>query len=308
MTLEPRHLVLNLLLGTAHRRLSAREAIASCALFGIRENSVRVALARLAARGMIEAVERGQYRLGPNAQALAGDVAAWRDVEHRVRHWDGGWIVVHVGALARSDRTALRTRERALGLLGLRELDAGLFVRPDNLAGGVSAVRQRLARLGLGAEAAVFVAHELDDARGDRAAKLWDAAELDRGYRATRELLESWLARWSADKPSLSIEAAARESFLLGNDAIRRIVFDPLLPAPLVDVDERRAFVDAVRRFDSVGHSIWRRFLLAATGGLVRPERAVPASPVPAAPSRARSRAALSPSFPSSPSTAETPS
>lgn len=287
MTPEARHLILNLLLGTAHRRLSAREAVASCALFGIRENNVRVALVRLAAAGMIEAVERGQYRLGPKAEGLAGDVSAWRDVEHRVRDWDGGWIAVHVGALPRSDRASRRARERALGLLGLRELDGGLYVRPDNLAGGVDAVRERLARLGLGAEAAVFVARSLDRKRDRRARGLWDAPALDRGYRETRALLETWLARWSAGTPPLSLEAAARESFVLGNEAIRQLVFDPLLPAPLVDVDARSAFVDAVRRFDGVGHSIWRRFLLGAAGGLVRPQRAL-ASVASAAPTRAR--------------------
>lgn len=292
---EARHLVLNLLLGTAHRRLSAREAVASCALFGIRENNVRVALARLAAGGMIESVERGQYRLGPKAAGLAGDVSSWRDVETRVRDWDGGWIAVHVGALPRSDRALRRIRERALALLGLRELDAGLFVRPDNLSGGVDALRDRLARLGLGAEAAVFVAHSFDDERRRRAECLWDAATLDRGYRETRAALEGWLSRWSAGTPPLPIEAAARESFVLGNDAIRQLVFDPLLPAPLVDVDARRAFVDAVRRFDGVGHSIWRRFLLGATGGLVRPQRAQ-ASATPAAPRRASRPSASSPS------------
>ncbi|HEY5292026.1 MAG TPA: hypothetical protein VIJ43_06915 [Burkholderiales bacterium] len=35
----------------------------------------------------------------------------------------------------------------------------------------------------------------------------------------------------------------------------------PLLPAPLVDVAARRAFVDAVVRFDAAGHAIWSRFL-----------------------------------------------
>lgn len=291
---EARHLLLNLLLGTAHRRLSAREAVASCALFGIRENNVRVALARLAASGMIEPIERGQYRLGPRAEGLAGDVSSWRDVERRVRDWDGGWVAVHVGALPRSDRASRRARERALGLLGLRELDGGLFVRPDNLAGGVDAVRERLARLGVGSEAAVFVARSLDDGRRRRAGRLWDVETLDRGYRETGAALEGWLARWSTGVPPLPIEAAARESFVLGNDAIRQLVFDPLLPAPLVDVDARRAFVDAVRRFDGVGHSIWRRFLLGAAGGLVRPQRAFASDP--AATSRARRAAPTSPS------------
>ncbi len=268
---EPRHLILNLLLGAAGRRLASREAVASCALFGIRENSVRVALARLSAAGLIEAVERGEYRLGSNAAGLADEVATWRDVERRVREWDEGWVVVHVGGLRRSDRAALRARDRALGLLGLRELDGGLFVRPDNLVGGVRAVRERLAKLGLGDEAAVFVAHDFDPGREARGAALWDGRALDRGYRETRACLEDWLA--GAEPRALDV--AARESFVLGNEAIRRIVFDPLLPAPLVDVAARRAFVETVLRFDAVGHSIWNRFLRGAgVRGRAAPRRA----------------------------------
>ncbi|HQY29394.1 MAG TPA: PaaX family transcriptional regulator C-terminal domain-containing protein [Burkholderiaceae bacterium] len=257
MKADARHLIMNLLLGAAGQRLAAREAVASCALFGIRENNVRVALVRLSAAGRVKAIGRGEYRLGPSAERLAADVATWRGAEGRVRDWNGSWIAVHVGDLGRSDRVALRARDRALGLLGLRELDRGLFVRPDNLGGGVAVARERLTKLGLEPEAAVFVARDLDAARERRAAALWDGPALSRAYRETRARLETWLA--GAD--SLALDAAARESFLLGNDAIRQLVFDPLLPAPLVDVEARRAFVDAVVRFDAAGHAIWNRFL-----------------------------------------------
>ncbi len=293
MDARPRHLVLNLLLGAPGRRLAAREAVAACALFGIRENAARVTLTRLSAAGMVEATGRGEYHLGPAAARLADEVAAWRHAEGRVRDWHGGWVVAHVGDLARSDRAALRIRDRALGLLGLRALDRGLFVRPDNLAGGVGAVRERLAKLGLGSEAAVFVAREFDAAREQRAASLWNDASLSRGYRETGTRLEAWLAR--AD--SLPIETAARESFLLGNEAIRQWVFDPLLPAPLVDPRARRAFVDAVLRFDVAGHEIWNRFLRGddarRAGGRARsaPDRGRPA--------RRNARAAATPEVPS---------
>jgi len=262
MNPEPRHLILNLLLVAAQRRLSAREAVGACALFGIRENSVRVTLARLSAAGLVEAVDRGEYRLGPGAARLADEVATWRDAERRVRDWNGAWIVVHVGDLGRSDRAALRARDRALGILGLRELDRGLFLRPDNLAGGVEAARERLLKLGLEPEAAVFVAHGFDAARERRAAALWDGRALTQAWRETRGRLEGWLARAA----SLALEPAARESYLLGNAAIRQLVFDPLLPAPLVDVDARRDFLDAVVRFDAAGHAIWNRFLRDGIG------------------------------------------
>ena len=253
---NPRNLILNLLLGAGGAPLSARSAVASCALFGIRENSVRVALVRLAASGLIEAASRGAYRLGPNAARLAADLATWRGAEARLRDWSGGWVAVHAGPLGRSDRAALRMRDRALGLLGLRELDRGLYLRPDNLAGGVDAARERLFKLGLEPAAAVFVAQGLDAGREQRARALWDGAALDRGYRETRRRLDDWLTRADA----LELEVAARESFLLGNDAIRQLVFDPLLPAPLVDADARHAFIDAVVRFDAAGQAIWNRF------------------------------------------------
>ncbi|MDP2228546.1 MAG: PaaX family transcriptional regulator C-terminal domain-containing protein [Moraxellaceae bacterium] len=255
---NPRSLILNLLLAAEGEPLSARDAIASCALFGIRENSVRVTLVRLAAAGLIEAAGRGAYRLGPNATELAADVATWRTAEDRLREWSGGWVVVHVGSLGRSDRVALRARDRALALLGLRELERGLFLRPDNLQGGVAAVRERLHKLGQGSEAAVFVAHDLDAAREQRARALWDGDTLSRAYRDMRARLEDWLAR--ADE--LEPDVAARESFLLGNEAIRQLVFDPLLPAPLVDTAARHAFTDAVQRFDKAGHVIWQRLHL----------------------------------------------
>ena len=253
-----RSLILNLMLASDERSQSARATIASCALFGIRENNVRVALARLVAEGLIEPTRRGVYRLGPRATALADDVATWRTAEERVRGWAGDWITVHVGPLGRSDRVALRARNRALAMLGLRELDRGLYVRPDNLEGGVIEARERLHRLGLEPAAAVFVATGFDAEREARARKLWDGERLSLAYRTTRHELEQWHMRAG----TLGPETAAREAYLLGNAAIRQIVFDPLLPAPLVDVDERRAFVAAVRRHDDTGRECWRRLHL----------------------------------------------
>lgn len=255
MELNPRHLILKLLLVAEGEAMSVREAVAACGLFGIRENSVRVALVRLASAGMVEAAGRGIYRLGPNAAGLAQDVRTWPQAESRVQAWSGAWIAVHCGNLGRSDRAVLRQRDRALNLLGFRELDRGLFLRPDNLVGGVAAVRERLYKLGLEREAAVFVLAELDAGREQQARTLWDGEALNESYRRTRQQLEEWLAR----SESLELEVAARESFLMGHKAIRQVVFDPLLPDPLVNVAERRAFVESVLRYDHAGHVIWQQ-------------------------------------------------
>jgi len=258
MSASPRALILKLLLGSEAGLISAREAVASCALFEIPESSVRVALTRLCAADMLEAAARGSYRLGTTASGLAEDVRSWRSVESRVRKWSSSaFIMVHAGSLGRSDRAALRQRERALGLLGFRELERDLFVRPDNLVGGVTAARGRLLKLGLDPNARVFLASELDGTWEADARALWDGKALTKSYAVTRDKLERWLAR----APRLEPEVAARESFLLGNAAIRQVVFDPLLPDPLVDVNERRSFVDTVIRFDRAGQAVWHTFL-----------------------------------------------
>ena len=272
MKTNARHLILNLLLGAAGQRLSAREAVAACALFGIRDNSARVALARLVAAGLVEVLDRGAYGLGPNAASLAAEVAGWRDTHATLRDWGGGWVAVHVGETDRGDRAALRTRMRALELLGMRELERGLHLRPDNLAGGVKAVRTRLHKLGLASATAVFGVHEFDAATQRSAAALWDGGALDRGYRATRSRLDAW----SAQADALDIQAAARGAFVLGNTAIRQLVFDPLLPAPLVDAEARRDFVSAVIRFDAAGHAIWQRFLSGVARPSARATRSAP--------------------------------
>ncbi len=260
---KPKNLILEFLLAADGHVLSAQAAIRGCALFEIAESTARVALVRLAAAGMIEGAGRGAYRLGPAAAELAGDLATWRSADRRLVPWTGAYVAVHCGALGRSDRAALRTRDRALHLLGFAEAERGLHLRPDNLEGGVGGVRQRLHALGLERAATVFAAAGFEPAREASIRALWDGATLDAGYRRTAAALEAWLARVDG----LDVEVAAREAFLLGGKAIRQWVFDPLLPEPLVDAGARTVFIDTLRRFDAAGRDIWRRLFAAPQNG-----------------------------------------
>ncbi len=250
-----RQIIMGLLGAERNHPLTARQIVMACRIFGIADNSARVALARLNAAGLVESAQRGSYQLGNAASGLAGDIATWRDAQARLAPWSGRYLMVHSGALGRTDRTALRRRERALGILGLKALERDLYVRPDNLAGGVDGIRARLQRLGLEPDAAVFMASDFDPKREQRLHDLWDTAGLNRLYREQTDHLTRWLARVD----TLDLQDAARESFLLGGQAIRQIVFDPLLPAPLVEAEARRQFIDTVKHVDQVGHDIWKR-------------------------------------------------
>lgn len=250
-------LILDLLLAANRSQgLSVGELVAACQLFGLSENSVRVSLVRLAAESKVEAVGRGRYRLGAQALDLAQDVSGWRDAGERVRDWQGDWIMVLSTSLGRSDRKALRRRERALNLLGFAEWERGVAIRPNNLRASLDSIRRRLHGLGLERQAAVMVVSEVDEARAVAMRALWDVRAFNSVYRHTRVQLDDWLAQ----AHQLSLDVAARECYLLGGQAIRRVVFDPLLPDPLVDVVARQRFFEAVRQFDEAGHVIWQRF------------------------------------------------
>jgi phenylacetic acid degradation operon negative regulatory protein len=147
-------------------------------------------------------------------------------------------------------------------LLGFRPLGASLEIRPDNIEGGVVALRERLVSLGLEETAIVLRATELDAKTEARARALWDGRRLTTSYRQTRERIDRWLVV----APDLAPEVAAREAFVFGGDVLRQILFDPRLPEPLVDVAERRALVAATRRLDPYGRRLWHKMFGMAHG------------------------------------------
>ncbi len=259
-----KRLVLELLSAAAPSEVPAAVLVAAASLFRVSDVNVRVTLARLVAAGTLELGGRGLYRLGENARALTNQVTSWRELEKQVRRWDGAWACVHTGDLGRGDRSELRRRERALRLLGFRALTPTLEMRPDNLEGGVAALRERLVALGAPEGAIVFRSTDLDARTEARARALWDGKRLTTSYRHARERMDRWLVA----AQDLAPETAAREAFLFGGDVLRQILFDPRLPEPLVDVAERRAMVDAAKRFDAYGRRLWFR-LFGTVHGLV---------------------------------------
>ncbi len=266
-TVTARHLVLDLLSTLPHGAMPVRALVAAGALFEISENTVRVALARLLGRGLIERDERGAYRLGARAHAVSRQVASWRALHTRLRPWDGAWICVHAAGLREAGRRGLEHQRRALDWLGFRALHPSLLLRPDNLSEGVAGVRERLRALGLPREAAIFEVRALEPAADDAARHLWPVSQLVTGYRTTRLALERSERRLSA----LPEARGMVESFHLGGQAIRQLALDPLLPAELLPSAERDHLLATMLRYDRAGRACWARFL-GRFGVLPRPD------------------------------------
>jgi phenylacetic acid degradation operon negative regulatory protein len=246
--------ILDLLATLKEGSMPVRALVEAGRCFGIEGNSLRVALARLLARGRVERDARGHYRLGPGAEPIRQQVTSWRSLATSRRVWDGSWLMIQLPA----GPAALRRRsQRALRFLGLRSLGSNLQVRPDNLRGGVEAGREKLQSLGLDPSALVFVARGLDPDGDARARRLWDVDTLEAAYASSLEEIE----RSARRLPGLSEAEGMVESFLLGGRMIRQLVLDPLLPDEILPATTRDAMVAAMRDYDRAGRRCWARFL-----------------------------------------------
>lgn len=227
-------------------------------LFGITGNATRVTLSRLVDKGLLESDGRGQYRLSQATDPVSHFVEDWRLGEKRLRPWEGAWLCVHLPRPG-PGRKARAASGRALSFLNFREAEGGLWVRPDNLAGGADAARTRLRELGLEEGALVFAGAGFgEDVTAQWAATLWNEDPAREQCALTRRLRAS-----EKRIASLPLEEALVETFTLGGKAIELLVRDALLPEQIRSGDARRELTKAMTDYDVVGRQCWGRLFSA---------------------------------------------
>ena len=128
--LNPRSIVLSVLLGSHPPQMSVHRILGFTSLFDLADGTVRTALSRMVAAGDL-ANDEGTYR-------LAGRLIERQAQQDAGRHdppvdWDGAWWTVAIVSDRRSmaDRRAFRAR--AIGAR-LGELRPDLWLRPANIA------------------------------------------------------------------------------------------------------------------------------------------------------------------------------
>ena len=252
-----RKLLLKLLGSRDNIKMNAGAAVRVGALFGISENNIRVTLTRLQSAQLITLVERGYYKLGDEGILFANKIHQWREDENGLVPWQNDWVVAQTSTIPKSDKQQQRTNERALKLVGMRKLANDIYLRPNNFSGGAGEVRDKLYALGLSSKALVFSASDFDSKEHSKAMGLWSHLNLETLYKDGYSEIEESLTRL----PSLPLEEATKESYVIGDRALYHLVFDPLLPSPLVDVALRERYRNLVKKYDDMGAQIWARFL-----------------------------------------------
>lgn len=252
-----RTVILDLLSTRERETCSAAEIIRAGSAFGIEATGMRTAITRLKTERRIRQLSRGLYGPSEESEPLQRRLQGWRTITERRCDWTGGWALAVITSVERADRTELRRTMRALNFGGFAEAEAGIWVRPDNLRGGVATVRCELRALGAARSMLVAAAHDFDDVRVARHAALWDPAPVEKGYRELAAMLDAHAATVLKEP----LATAAATTLVLGREAIRRIVHDPLLPDELGGIAALTDLVAAMTRYDRLGQDVWWRFL-----------------------------------------------
>lgn len=244
---KPSDVILDMLRSRRSHRLPASSLIEAGALFGFTANTMRVTLSRLTARGLIESPQRGVYQLTPDTDALNDFVERWRLGERRTRPWQPGrWLFAHAAQPAGRCRWALQA-------LGFRAVGPNLEARPDNLALSLSDLRALGEDLGLDRDVVLIAGEPEGEPIPGSWVEAWRPQELNELYgRCLRRLDRS-----SRCLDELDEVQARLECFTLGGEVIHHLAKDPLLPAPLVDVQARQALWQAMLEYETLGRRIW---------------------------------------------------
>lgn len=254
--LSVRRLILELLSAAPESMSASAQLVRAGEVFDFSANQVRVALSRLVADGLLASPQRGRYQLAGDAQALRAETGRWRHLQEEQVSWQGQWCGLLVETQATEGSTAFRRQSRALELRGLRRWKPGLWVRPDNLTGGLAQLADDVAALGASITGTVQLQPQDDDARQQLQA-LWDTAQLDRQYRQALKTLRAAHKRLSAGATRKNL----RDTIEIGGAMIRQLLFDPLLPDAMLSGTHRQALISALEDYDLAGQRVWQDFI-----------------------------------------------
>lgn len=249
-----RALLLDLFTTGTRETLSSHDIRQIGAAFGLSDLALRTALTRLRAEGKLRAAGRGVYAAGVDANPVRARARVWRSHPQRRIAWDESWICAAVKPTSLS-RTQWRRTQWALEFFGFRQDETGFWVRPNNLDGGAAQMADDL--IAFGADAGMLTGRldALAPAHAQRFCALWDHGALARSHEDAIQMLADSARQLNA------VANAAVETLLMGREAIRRILRDPLLPPEIADPAPLESLVASMDAYDEIGRAAWDAFM-----------------------------------------------
>lgn len=249
--ITPKTFILSLLQASGNHAMPINTMVAAGAVFGIRENAIRVTATRLTREGILKKSRRGVYRLGTGAIRASQYIERWRDGENRIKKWDGSWLC---GLLPNINMQNFKASRKAFGFFGFKEGLPNFWVRPNNLNMDIETLGNLLSQFGKMQNGEMFTARKFNKEMIDKWQNhLWP---VEKRVDDQKKFL-STLTQSAERIEKMPMEAALVESFIMGSEAIRLLITDPLLPPEMMDITYRKKLHAAMLDYDTVGKRIW---------------------------------------------------
>ncbi len=249
--ITPKSLILSLLEALPGQSTQVKFLVFSGKLFGFTDNTIRVTITRLIREGYIESDVRGCYRISKDYSPLIKSIRGWELGESRLVPWDGSWICCYIPKLP------TRSKEKTVKILNFFSLKEGMpkiWVRPQNLKLEFEEVRSIMIKLGITENATFFSSQKFDK----EVSKKWRLFLWPIDHIAEAQDHQAEKLRQSGQQiHHLPLDQALIETYLVGNEAIRLLHTDPLLPEEMMTKDHRLRLTRAMLKYNEIGKKVW---------------------------------------------------
>lgn len=246
--MKPANLIIDLLRTYKDKGINVKVIMETGLLFNFSENLIRVSLSRLVSRDIVEKQQRGIYRLSRAAHPINDFTEMWRLGVARCKPWlNNKWICIHSPSLF-SKRCLW-----ILSVMGFRPVREKFWIRPDNLQFENCSLDTFLHQMGLTRDILLVSDATLDINTSQSWFALFDMGQMENDYSEMEAKLKASQTRLSA----LSLNAAKKESFHLGGEAIALLATDPQIPTEYQASKTRQTLWETLQSYDLYGREIW---------------------------------------------------
>lgn len=236
-------------------RISLPQATRAGQAFGYSDATMRAALSRLRSRGRIQSHGRGVYGL-PEAPMLQWVFnRSWGQHIDQIVPWEGHWMMASWPDTVKLSRNDTLFKENLLLRYGFQRWRPRLFIRPDNIAGGVSAMQERLVDWPESQHVSLCEMRQVSADLEAQLFALWTDPACDLDV-ISQQLIDS------QNRTGSEITAAtAAEVLSIGRFAVKAILKDSRLPEPFGHTKNLKAISTSLATYERFGVEVWKEYL-----------------------------------------------
>ncbi|WP_093190636.1 hypothetical protein [Pseudovibrio sp. Tun.PSC04-5.I4] len=216
---------------------------------------MRAALSRLKEREKLRNLGRGIYGLPEKPMIEWSFNRSWRDYVEEIIQWSGHWVLASWSNNAKLSRSESLSKEDLLHRYGFRKWRPQLFIRPDNITGGLPAMRQRIATWSAADQFEFSEMRQVEMKLETHLMSHWNDSV--QNHDNIVSLLNDSLLKTRGE---ITGETVA-EVLSVGRCAVKSVLKNPRLPEPYGNHANLRELSTTLATYEVHGLELWTQYL-----------------------------------------------